>query len=123
MKNILIVDNSPDLLDLFSLFFQKENFSVKCCNGRASFFENLQTLIPDLMIIDVAGSGIDNKTISGDLKKRTALKSIPIIITSTYSTHVKNYKSFGADDGIEKPFDIKELLYKVKNLLNKEKIT
>lgn len=117
MKKVLIVDNSPDLLVLFTMIFKTDKVHVDCCDSLDSMFTSLQSSIPDLMILDVMRSGVDEKIIRNDLRKRIALSSTPIMITSTKKEHVHNYSFFGANDGIEKPFELTEIKEKVRFLL------
>ncbi len=117
MSQILIVEKDKDLQSIFKLIFNTENTTVICCDDADSMYKSLQLAIPDLLILDIFPSGIDEKIICDDLRKRNALKNIPILIMSTRKEQVENYKSFCADDSIEKPFDLSVIRKKIDSLL------
>ena len=119
MQNILILDNSDNVLEVLEIVLKKTGeFKVYTCNCVNSLFDNLQSLIPDLLILDVMHTQLTKEMICEDLRKRNALKNIPIIITSTQPAHINNYQDFGANDGLEKPFDLKKMKSKLNTLLN-----
>ena len=72
---------------------------------------------PDLVILDRQLSGMDGLKICQHLKNNEATRSIPVIIMSATS-HLSNIvKNTSADDYLEKPFNIKELLAKIDKYL------
>ncbi len=119
-KSILVVDDSPELLDMFSIVFKRNNLSSRVANGLDSMFKQLQAKLPDLILLDVMLSGSDGRELCKELKSRKGLKNTPIILMSASAGKLKNYKDFGADDILEKPFDLKMVVSKVKKLLPKE---
>ena len=120
MHSILIMDDSKELLEIITVILANEETKIFTCNSLKSLFINLQSFIPDLLILDVMHAQLSKKFIREDLRSRNALKNIPILITSTTTEHVNNYLDFGADSGLEMPFDIYTLISKVKSLLKNE---
>lgn len=117
MKTVLVVENNPDLLALFNHILKADQINVTGCKSALDMFSALQKAIPDLIIIDIVRTGVDANMIRENLRSRNALKTIPIIITSTKTNEVSDYASFGADEGIEKPFDAMVVKEKVRSLL------
>jgi len=117
VKNILIVDRSPDLIELMVTIFQKEDIKAAACSNINNLFDSLRQFMPRLIIMDVAGNGDTEKKMCLELKRENDTRNIPIIITSTYGRHVKDYEQFGASDAIEKPFSIDDLIAKVKTYM------
>lgn len=107
---------------MLALVFKKGEYVVFTCNSIDSFFKCLQSTIPNLLILDVMHTELNKGMICDDLRKRNALKTIPILITSTRPAHIRNYKNFCADDGIEKPFTLNELMGKVNSLVSTVKV-
>ena len=120
MQNIFVMDESNDLLEVITVILANEETKIFTCNSTNSLFNNLQLFMPDLLILDVMHSQINKKFIKEDLRTQNGLQNIPILITSTKIDHVNDYLDFGADSGLEMPFDISTLISKVKFLLKIE---
>jgi DNA-binding response OmpR family regulator len=113
----MILDNSDDILEMLTDVFGTEEFKLSTCNSQNSLIERLNSEIPDLMIIEVRQPEVIENSICNDLRKRNALKNIPMIVTSTQHAITERYKEFSAAIGLEKPFEIATLMSKVKRLL------
>lgn len=122
MANILILDNSPDLLEMLVSIFRNEKFFASTCDCVNSLFKKLDTAVPDLLIVDVMHTGLEEKTICNDIRTKNGCRHTPILITSTNPTHITQFKKFCANDGIEKPFSLQDLLTKVKTLLHSRQL-
>lgn len=120
MNNILVVDDSEELLETFTFIFQKHDFNVHAASSIDKMNDLLQEQIPDLILMDVVMSGDDGRSICKDLKTRNALKDVPVILMSASPKKLKNYKLYNADDILEKPFGIKDLFSKTNMLLQKK---
>lgn len=123
MANILILDNSPDLLEMMVSIFRNEKFFPSACDCINTLFKKLDTSVPDLLIADVMHTGLEEKTICNDIRTKDGCRHIPILITSTNPNHIAQFRNFCANDGIEKPFSLHDLLTKVKTLLNNKLIS
>jgi len=74
--------------------------------------------LPDIFLIDKQLSGYDGLDICRRLKRRTETKNIPVIMVSASPEIADLSKDAGADDHIEKPFEIKDLLDLVNKYVN-----
>ena len=83
----------------------------------ADIFSQLIGFKPDLLIIDVVLEGSDGRELCRQLKASDENKELVILLTSASPTNLKDYKSWMADDCIEKPFDIYEFEKKVQAML------
>jgi DNA-binding response OmpR family regulator len=119
MKQILIVDDDPDILDALQFVLKDAGYTTETTQSGESV-ENLihEKDFPDLIILDVLLSGKDGREICRKLKHNEKTKKIPILMISAHPDIEKTVIEAGADAFIAKPFDIEELLQTVKALVN-----
>lgn len=115
---LLIADDSVDLLDLMELFLGEKGFDVKCASSKKALFSILRNYTPDLIILDVFIENVDGREICKKLKADSKTKNVPIIIFSANPYAIANYKSFGANDFIEKPFSLEVVLSKIEGVIH-----
>ena len=108
-KKILITDDDEGVQDIFKLIFERAGYEVNIYSEAVSILENNFTN-PDLFLLDRQLSGHDGLQVCKFLKEQTATKDIPVIIVSATPGIAQLAQQAGADDFIEKPFQIKELL-------------
>ena len=109
MKNILITDDDQGILDIFKIILEQAGYEVQVYGDASFILENKYTS-PDLFFLDRKLSGQDGLKICKFLKSQNSTKDIPVIIISATQGIKKLAEEAGADDFIEKPFEIKDLL-------------
>ena len=72
---------------------------------------------PDLILLDVILNGENGRDICEKIRANKTKIRIPIILISANPDWLENCKECGADDILEKPFDIKNLTLKIDHLL------
>lgn len=107
---ILVVDDDEGIVEVVQIVLESEGYEVDTCmNG-----EGLQHLtadnLPDLILLDVLLAGDDGRDICRSLKKNELTKNIPVIMLSAHSDASKVADVGGADDFLEKPFDVDVLI-------------
>ncbi len=108
-KKILITDDDEGVQDIFKLIFERAGYEVQVYGEAASILENNYTS-PDLFVLDRQLSGQDGLKVCKFLKSQNSTSHIPVIIVSATPGIGKMAREAGADDFIEKPFQIKDLL-------------
>lgn len=119
---ILFCDDDENICELARLYLEKENFKVILAqNGRRaiSCFENEN---PDIVILDIMMPEIDGYEVCKIIRKTS---SVPIIfLTAKNDTFDKVLGlELGADDYMVKPFDVKELIARIKAVLRRTEKT
>lgn len=115
---ILIVDDDPNILELVRIQLTGAGYEVlKARNG----FEALEVLdkeVPDLAVIDVMMPGMDGYTLT---RKVRSLTSIPVLLLTAKGELEDKEKGFlaGSDDYVVKPFEPKELLFRINAILRR----
>lgn len=118
-KQILVVDDDPDILDAIGWMLEDAGYQVQT-SDRGDSAENLHgddADLPDLIILDVLLSGKDGRAICKLLKSRRDTQDIPIVMVSAHPSAVGSSRAVGADDFVAKPFDIDVLLAAVERHL------
>ena len=122
MSNILIVDDEQSYRQLLSLVFEPEGHSVlTAMNGREAL-EMLEVEQADLIISDVRMPDMDG--ISLLREARELYPDIGMVLMTAYATvdTARDAFKLGADDFIQKPFDVEELKMIVKKTLDKQEL-
>ncbi|MDO4274775.1 MAG: response regulator transcription factor [Eubacteriales bacterium] len=118
MKDILLVEDNEEIGSLTKLFLEKSGYTVEhVCSGEAAL-DYLGAESVKLMILDIMLPGIDGFAVCRAARRKC---SMPVIILSARcdkSDKLNGY-GLGADDYMEKPFDMDLLLAKTEALLNR----
>lgn len=119
-QRILIVDDDNNIAELISLYLIKECFETMIVNDGESVMEALQEFNPNLILLDLMLPGMDGYQVCREVRARY---SIPIIMLSAKGEVFDKVLGLelGADDYIEKPFDSKEMVARVKAVLRRYK--
>lgn len=113
----MIVDDSPDLLNILHWSLKRCGYSCETAYYREGLIRNISTTVPALILMDVNLDADDGRQLCLELKQNPATKTIPVILCSARHELLQNFKSFLADDYIEKPFEMKLLVSKIEKLL------
>ena len=115
-KKILVVDDDEGILEVVQIVLEGEGYRVQTSlNGECLW--NLENDMPDLVLLDVLLSGEDGRMICKRLKSDAKTAHIPIIVLSAHSDASKVADTSGADDFLEKPFDVDVLIEVVERHL------
>ena len=118
---LLLVDDDPEILTLLKAKFKEEPFEVFTAAEGASALSIVKTDRPDLIVLDVRMPGLSGLEICRFLKADKNTREIPIIILSARSDEIDRVLGleFGADDYVTKPFNAKELILRIHNVLRR----
>lgn len=111
MKKILVVNNDLDSMNLLKSWLEIKSYQVKITTSREEVPRLVRDFKPGLVIADI----VQNRVIT-DLKENANTSNIPVLLMSGYSKGLENAGS-GADDVIEKPFNLSLFEFKLKKLL------
>ncbi len=116
---ILVVDDKPENLRLLADALGNQGYDVKgVINGEMALMV-ANKVIPDLILLDVVMPDLDGYQVCQQLKANEATQNIPIIFLSASNNSVDRVKalSAGGVDYINKPFQIDEVLLRIRNQL------
>ena len=114
----MIIDQDKNICELLRLNLEKEGYSVLVSNDGEEGLVKFNALKPDMVLLDVILPGIDGWQICREIRKKS---NIPIIYI-TWKAEVFDKVlglELGADDYIVKPFDVKEVLARMKAVMRR----
>ncbi len=115
-KKILIADDDQAIVESLEMVLEMADYTVKSTvDGRV--IPMMKKEKPDLLLLDIWMSGTDGREICKKLKKNKKTKDIPIIMISASRDIKKSTEDAGADDFLEKPFEVDSLLEKIQKYL------
>ena len=121
LPHILIVDDDKRILQLINDYLIKNNFRISTANNALKAREKIENIEFDLIILDIMMPGESGLKLTDTLKKNNF--KTPILLLSALGTADDRIKGLeiGANDYLAKPFEPKELLLRMKNLIKKNK--
>jgi two-component system, OmpR family, phosphate regulon response regulator OmpR len=118
-ENLLVVDDELELCEILAEYFTGQGFAVHTAGGTAQARETFAKQIPDLAILDIRMPGEDGLSLARWIREQH--KGVGIIMLTTAADVVDRIVGLemGADDYLPKPFDMRELLARVKSVLRR----
>jgi len=116
-KKILVVDDEKDIVEIISMYLEREDYEVIGAYDGQEALGKIINEKPDLVILDIMMPKMDGHSLNIKLKENPELKDIPVIVI-TGKGHLREIIMAREDvtvvDYLEKPFQMNELLEKVK---------
>ena len=121
MNKIFCVEDDPNIRELISYTLTSSDFDVESFENGALFFERIQKEMPDLVLLDIMLPDMDGMEILKRLREDERTKHIFVILLTAKSERMDKIRGLdlGADDYITKPFDVLELISRVKAVLRR----
>ena len=119
--HILIVDDDDGIRDLVKQYLIQNNFVVTTANSAEDANEKIRVVKFDLIVLDIMMPG--KSGLEFTIENKNSLNTPIILLTAKgeASDRVEGLE-IGADDYLPKPFEPKELILRIKNILNKTKL-
>lgn len=121
MAKIVIVDDDPSILELIQINLEMQGHQVFPASDGVQGMALTQQELPSLVILDLMMPGVDGYTVCQRIRKNESTAEIPILMLTALGMLEDKVKGFdvGADDYLVKPFEIPELLVRVRALLRR----
>ena len=118
--HILVVDDDDRIRELVKQYLEENNFIVTTAIDAFDAKKKLDIIKFDILILDIMMPGKSGLSLTEEIKKTS---KTPVILLTAKGETVDRIKGLeiGADDYLGKPFEPKELLLRIKNILNKTK--
>jgi DNA-binding response OmpR family regulator len=117
-KKILIIEDEEAISDLISYYLEKEGFITKAASRGEKGLCLVREFMPDLILLDLTLPDMDGFEVC---KKVSADYIIPIIMLTAKSDTIDKILGIelGADDYITKPFEIREVIVRIKSIFRR----
>lgn len=115
-SRILVVDDNEGILQMMRVMLERAGYEVFTENDPSMLHDDLKQN-PDLIMLDIFMSGVDGREICKSLKSDSNTRDIPIVMLSASFDLADSVTDCGAEAFIEKPFEMKYLLEKLKTLI------
>lgn len=121
-KKLLVIDDDRSINELISLYFTKEGYEVDTCYDGLSAIEAFRNFEPDIVLLDLMLPGMDGYDVCREIRRES---QVPIIMLTARGETLDKVVGLelGADDYVQKPFEAKELVARVKAVLRRTENT
>jgi two-component system, OmpR family, phosphate regulon response regulator OmpR len=117
-KHILVVDDDNRIRDLLKDYLTGNNYIVSTAENAVEAKKKLEYLRYNLIILDVMMPGQNGYDLTREIKKQMEVPIILLTAKGEVENRIKGLE-YGADDYLGKPFEPKELLLRIKNIISK----
>lgn len=116
---IVFVDDDFELSSMVEGYLEDEGYEVATANDGEEGLETILSEQPDLVILDVMMPGMNGWELARYMREREAWNDTPILMLTAIGEALNEVTSplYGADDHMDKPFELDDLLDKVRGLL------
>ena len=121
VNRILIVDDEPDVTELLKYKLEQDGHLCQVVNNPLSFISVAREFNPNLILLDIMMPELNGLQLCKMVRSDPKMNAIPIIFLTArgeVEDRIKGLES-GGDDYISKPFNTKELMLRVANILNR----
>lgn len=121
MKNIFVVDDEKDIVELLTYNLKKEGYSVDSAYNGKDALKKIKTNKYDLAILDLMLPDLQGIELCNIIRNNPSTSNLPIIILTAKGEEVDRVigLEMGADDYITKPFSPRELIARVKAIFRR----
>lgn len=116
--HIIIVDDEAPAREMVGDYLKMHGFAVTLCDGGKSLRAEIETKVPDLVVLDLNMPEEDGLSIIRDLKGRI---NVPVIMLTATASPIDRVVGLeiGADDYIAKPCELRELMARIRSVLRR----
>lgn len=119
---ILLVEDERSLTDVLAYNLERDGYEVFVAHEGKEGLRKAQTILPDVVILDLMLPGMSGLDICKELKSNPKTANLPVLMLTSKSEESDQIVGFavGADDYVTKPFSTKVLLQRIKALLRRK---
>jgi DNA-binding response OmpR family regulator len=119
-ERILVVDDEVNIVDLVTLYLEREGYRVDSASDGATALEMIRDDEPSLVVLDIMLPEMDGFEVC---RQARATSEVPIIMLTARDEDIDKIVGLeiGADDYLTKPFNPRELVARVKAILRRQK--
>jgi adenylate cyclase len=118
-RRILVVDDRSQNVELLKAHLTNAGYIVETASGGQEALDKVSAQLPDLVLLDIVMPEVDGFQVCEKLKSSADTSFVPVVVVTALKETGDKIRALevGADDFLSKPFDLYELLARVKSLL------
>jgi CheY-like chemotaxis protein len=120
VQKIVVIDDTPELLDLLEILLSDEGFEVIRCQSAADALDTVTSAAPVLVIADLKMAGVERWELVDTLMSDERTAHVPVVVCSGAVAELREAETrmrARGGDVLSKPFDIQVLAGMVKRLI------
>ncbi|MBI4744736.1 MAG: response regulator transcription factor [Actinobacteria bacterium] len=123
-QSILVVEDEKDIAEAIHYALEMEGFEVVIAGDGEEALEKISKEKPDLVILDILLPKIDGWEVLSTIRRKPKTQDLPVIILTVKTTEASKLCGYdlGADDYMNKPFSVNELLARIKAVLKRSQL-
>lgn len=123
VKNILCIEDEPEMIDLIRLILGRRGFEVRGAAGGEEGLKMLRESPPDLVLLDLMMPDMDGWEVYQQMKADEKTKHIPVIVVTAKAQNIDKVLGLHiakVDDYIAKPFGPQDLLESIEKVFSSQ---
>jgi DNA-binding response OmpR family regulator len=119
---VLVVEDEPNIVDSLSFLMKQAGFTVQVARDGDTALRVLASQVPDLILLDVMLPRRDGYDVCRTIRANPAWRGIKVIMLTAKGRELDRRKGLelGADDYVTKPFSTREIVERVRSLLERD---
>jgi DNA-binding response OmpR family regulator len=122
-EKILVADDEQEIRHLLDHFLRGQGYEVVLAADGNQALKLATEESPQLIVLDIKMPGLDGLEVCKRLKEKEQTKLIPVIVITGFEDNKIEALDIGADDFVNKPFDMAEISIRVKSALRIRHLT
>jgi DNA-binding response OmpR family regulator len=122
-EKILVVDDEQEIRNLLDHFLTGQGYEVLLASDGNQALKLATEENPQVIILDIRMPGLDGLEVCKLLKEKEQTRLIPVIVITGFEDNKMEALNRGADDFVNKPFDMAEIAIRVKSALRIRHLT
>jgi DNA-binding response OmpR family regulator len=114
---VLLVDDEEEIRTLLGSFLESQGYQVVVASDGNEALDLVETEDPQVIILDLKLPGLNGIEVCKRLKEQEKTRSIPVIIITGFGDNKLLSLDVGADDFVNKPFDMTDILIRIRSAL------
>ena len=123
-KQILCIEDEPEMIDLIRLILGRRGFKVSGAAGGTAGIKAVREQLPDLVLLDLMMPDMDGWEVYQQMKAEESTRNIPVIVVTAKAQNIDKVLGLHiakVDDYISKPFSPQELINSVEKVIGEKK--